>query len=154
MSRANREGTEAKKAKRRARRETAGKEAATAVDRTVESSERQQAPRTEEAGRSEAPSEQSPKRRRGFALLPKEIHRRWASLGGKAAQQEKAGHRFTSEKAREAGKRGGATVAKDREHMRELGRRGGAARANARKAAQAMQTERSADVDHADEPSN
>ena len=153
MSRENREGTEAKKAKQRARRETAGKEAATAVDQTVESSERGQAARAEEAGRSEAPSDESPKRRRGFALLPKEIHRRWASLGGKAAQQEKAGHRFTSEKAREAGKRGGATVAKDREYMRELGRRGGIARAKARKAAQATQTETPADVDHTDDPS-
>ena len=89
----------------------------------------------------------------GFARVPKEKLRNWASLGGKAAQREKSGHRFTSEKAREAGKRGGATVAKDREYMRELGRRGGIARANARKAAQATQTETPADVDHTDEPS-
>ena len=153
MSRENREGTEAKKSKRRTRRETVGKETATAVDQTVESSEREQATRTDEAGRSESPSEHSPKRHRGFALLPTEIHRRWASLGGKAAQREKSGHRFTSEKAREAGKRGGATVAKDREYMRELGRRGGIARAKARRTAQATQTETPADVDHTDEPS-
>jgi hypothetical protein len=34
-------------------------------------------------------------------------------------------HRFTSELAREAGKKGGATTAADREHMREIGRKGG-----------------------------
>ena len=153
MSRENREGTEAKKAKRRARRERVGEKAAPAADQPIESSERKQAARSDDAGRSEAPSDESPKRRRGFALLPKEIHRRWASLGGKAAQQEKSGHRFTSEKAREAGKRGGATVAKDREYMRELGRRGGIARAKARKAAQATQTEAPADVDLAEHPS-
>ena len=89
----------------------------------------------------------------GFARVPKEKLRNWASLGGKAAQREKSGHRFTSEKAREAGKRGGATVAKDREYMRELGRRGGIARAKARKAAQATQTETPADVDNTDDPS-
>lgn len=89
----------------------------------------------------------------GFARVPKETLRQWASLGGKVAQHNRSAHRFTSETARAAGKRGGEAIAKDREHMRELGRRGGAARANARKAAQATQTEMPADTDHTDEPS-
>jgi len=88
-----------------------------------------------------------PQAPRGFARIPKEIHREWASLGGKVAQHARNAHRFTSETAREAGKRGGASLAKDREHMRELGRRGGTAKAKASKAAQAKQSETLADVD-------
>ena len=97
-------------------------------------------------------SDEKPKLRRGFALIPKETLRQWASLGGKVSQQEKNAHRFTSETAREAGKRGGEAIAKDREYMRELGRRGGNAKAQARKAAQATQTETPADVDSAAPP--
>lgn len=95
----------------------------------------------------EAASDEKPKLRRGFALIPKETLRQWASLGGKISQQEENAHRFTSETAREAGKRGGDAIAKDREYMRALGRRGGIAKANARKAAQATQAETPADVD-------
>ena len=101
----------------------------------------------------EAASDEKPKLRRGFALIPKETLRQWASLGGKVSQQEKNAHRFTVETARAAGKRGGEAIAKDREYMRALGRRGGVAKAKARKAAQATQTETPADVDHADHPS-
>ena len=89
----------------------------------------------------------------GFARVPKETLRNWASLGGKVAQHNRSAHRFTSETARAAGKRGGEAIAKDREHMRELGRRGGTARAKARKTAQATQTETPADTDHTDDPS-
>ena len=101
----------------------------------------------------EAASDERPKLRRGFALIPKETLRQWASLGGKISQQEENAHRFTSETAREAGKRGGEAIAKDREYMRELGRRGGIAKTNARKVAQATQAETPADMDHADHPS-
>ena len=89
----------------------------------------------------------------GFARVPKETLRNWASLGGKVAQHNRSAHRFTSETARAAGKRGGEAIAKDREHMRELGRRGGTAKAKARKAAQEKQTETPADVDQTGHPS-
>ena len=107
---------------------------------------------TTEGQAPEAASDEKPKLRRGFALIPKETLRQWASLGGKVSQQEKNAHRFTSETAREAGKRGGEAIAKDRAYMRELGRRGGNAKAQARKAAQATQTETPADVDSAAPP--
>ena len=104
---------------------------------------------TTEGQAPEAASDEKPKLRRGFALIPKETLRQWASLGGKISQQEENAHRFTSETAREAGKRGGEAIAKDREYMRELGRRGGNAKANARKVAQAaaIATDAPADVD-------
>ena len=108
---------------------------------------------TTEGQAPEAASDEKPKLRRGFALIPKETLRQWASLGGKISQQEENAHRFTSETAREAGKRGGEAIAKDREYMRALGRRGGIAKANARKAAQATHAETPTDVDHADHPS-
>ena len=108
---------------------------------------------TTEGQAPEAASDEKPKLRRGFALIPKETLRQWASLGGKISQQEENAHRFTSETAREAGKRGGEAIAKDREYMRALGRRGGIAKAKARKAVQATQTETPADVDHTDHPS-
>ena len=109
---------------------------------------------TTEGQAPEAASDERPKLRRGFALIPKETLRQWASLGGKVSQQEKNAHRFTSETAREAGKRGGEAIAKDREYMRALGRRGGIAKANARKAAQAaaIATDAPADVDPTSPP--
>jgi uncharacterized protein len=54
-----------------------------------------------------------------------EKHREIASRGGKAAKNR---YRFTSESAAEAGRVGGESVSRDREHMAEIGRRGGKAR--------------------------
>lgn len=99
------------------------------------------------------PDDDKPQAPRGFALIPKETLRNWASLGGKIAKHDLRAHRFTAEAARAAGKRGGEAIAKDREYMRKLGRRGGNAKATARKAAQATQTETPADVGHTDHPS-
>lgn len=45
----------------------------------------------------------------GFACMSLEERRRIASLGGKAAHREGRAHQFTSEEAREAGKKGGAS---------------------------------------------
>lgn len=42
-------------------------------------------------------------------------------------------HEFTSEEAREAGRKGGVAVSRDREHMVEMGRKGGIASAIARR---------------------
>lgn len=59
-----------------------------------------------------------------------------ASKGGKAAQANGRTHRFTSEEARVAGRKGGELVSSDRAHMAEIGRKGGQARGR-RQAAEA-----------------
>ena len=66
-----------------------------------------------------------PKQHRGFAAMDREAHRELARSGGRAAHAAGRAHRFTSEKAREAGKAGGAKTAANREHMVEIGRKGG-----------------------------
>lgn len=63
--------------------------------------------------------------KQGFASVDPEQRRKIASMGGKAAHSNGTTHRFTSEEAREAGKRGGKAVARDRAYMAEIGRRGG-----------------------------
>ncbi len=47
------------------------------------------------------------------------------SMGGRTAHEKGTLHKFTSEETRKGGRKGGATVSKDREHMAELGRKGG-----------------------------
>lgn len=64
---------------------------------------------------------------RGFASMDDEEQREIASKGGKAAHEKGTAHEFNSEEAREAGRKGGETVSKDREHMSEIGRKGGEA---------------------------
>jgi general stress protein YciG len=44
---------------------------------------------------------------RGFAAMDPAQQRRIASEGGKASHESGRGHRFTSEEAREAGRKGG-----------------------------------------------
>ncbi len=46
-------------------------------------------------------------RLRGFAAMDPERRRRVSSVGGKAAHAKGTGHEFTSEEAREAGRKGG-----------------------------------------------
>jgi general stress protein YciG len=62
---------------------------------------------------------------RGFASMDEEKQREIASKGGKAAHEKGAAHEFDSEEAREAGRKGGEKVSRDREHMSEIGRKGG-----------------------------
>lgn len=64
---------------------------------------------------------------RGFASMDPEKQRKIASQGGKAAHEKGTAHEFTSEEAREAGRKGGEAVSRDREHMSEIGRKGGQA---------------------------
>ncbi|TGE06559.1 KGG domain-containing protein [Hymenobacter fodinae] len=45
--------------------------------------------------------------KRGFASMDPELQRRIASEGGRASHQSGRGHRFTSEEARAAGRKGG-----------------------------------------------
>jgi len=63
--------------------------------------------------------------KRGFAAMDLDKQRQIASKGGKAAHEKGTAHRFTPEEARQAGRKGGETVSKNREHMAEIGRKGG-----------------------------
>jgi general stress protein YciG len=51
-----------------------------------------------------------------------------ASQGGKAAHAQGRAHQFTADEARAAGRKGGQSVSRDREHMAAIGREGGLAR--------------------------
>jgi uncharacterized protein len=62
---------------------------------------------------------------RGFASMDEDKQREIASEGGKAAHEKGTAHEFTSEEAREAGKKDGEAVSQDREHMSEIGKKGG-----------------------------
>jgi len=64
---------------------------------------------------------------RGFASMDPERQREIASKGGKAAHERGTAHEWTSEEAREAGRKGGKKVSENREHMSEIGRKGGQA---------------------------
>lgn len=47
------------------------------------------------------------KQRKGFATLDKDRRRAIASLGGKAAHKKGTAHQWTSQEARDAGRKGG-----------------------------------------------
>jgi general stress protein YciG len=68
------------------------------------------------------------KSRRGFASMDPSRQREIASKGGRAAHQKGTAHEFDSSEARAAGRKGGVTVSRNREHMAAIGRRGGEAR--------------------------
>ena len=70
---------------------------------------------------------------RGFASMDPERQRQIAREGGKAAHVKGTAHEFNSEEARNAGRKGGETVSRDREHMAEIGRKGGRSSGNSRK---------------------
>lgn len=67
-------------------------------------------------------------RRRGFAAMDAAKRREISRKGGRAAHEKGTAHRFTPDEARAAGRKGGATVSRDRDHMAEIGRKGGARR--------------------------
>lgn len=52
-------------------------------------------------------SQDPPRRRRGFASMDPARQREIASLGGRRAHQLGTAHRFTTEEARAAGRKGG-----------------------------------------------
>lgn len=68
------------------------------------------------------------KDRRGFAGMDPEKQREIASEGGRASHESGNAHQFSSEEARGAGRKGGAAVSQNRDHMAEIGRKGGGAR--------------------------
>ena len=69
---------------------------------------------------------------RGFAGMSPERRRAICAKGGRSAHEQGRAHEFSTKEAREAGRRGGEAVSKDREHMAAIGRLGGAARAKKR----------------------
>jgi general stress protein YciG len=69
---------------------------------------------------------------RGFASMDREKQREIASKGGRAAHAKGTAHEFDSDEARDAGRKGGQAVSRNREHMAMIGRRGGEARGHSR----------------------
>jgi uncharacterized protein len=66
-----------------------------------------------------------------------------ASKGGRAAHEKGTAHEWSSDEARNAGRKGGVTVSRDRAHMAAIGREGGESRsAAARQARQTRVSER------------
>ncbi len=63
--------------------------------------------------------------RRGFAAMSREKQREIARRGGRAAHQKGTAHEFSQQEAREAGRKGGVAVSRNREHMSRIGRAGG-----------------------------
>lgn len=72
-------------------------------------------------------------KKRGFASLTPEKRREIASLGGRAAHAKGVAHRFTPAEAREAGRKGGAVLSRDRFHMSRIGTKGGKASTKSRR---------------------
>jgi uncharacterized protein len=63
--------------------------------------------------------------RSGFAGMDRDKQREIARRGGRAAHQKGTAHEFTADEARSAGRKGGVSVSRDREHMSRIGRAGG-----------------------------
>lgn len=70
--------------------------------------------------------EEKVKQEKGFRRMDPEIARQIRSKGGKACHASGARHKFTSEEAREAGRKGGLIISQNRAHMSEMGKKGGA----------------------------
>src|SRR5215216_645733 len=62
---------------------------------------------------------------RGFAAMDQEKQREIASKGGRAAHSKGTAHEFSPDEAREAGRKGGQVVSRNRAHMAAIGRKGG-----------------------------
>lgn len=64
---------------------------------------------------------------RGFGSLTPERRAELSAKGGRSAHRQGKAHQFTSEEARDAGRKGGATVSADKDYMARIGRKGGLA---------------------------
>jgi general stress protein YciG len=73
-------------------------------------------------------SEGQSRSNRGFAAMDADQQREIASKGGRAAHEQGTAHEFSPDEARAAGRKGGVSVSKNRQHMSEIGRKGGEAR--------------------------
>ncbi len=74
------------------------------------------------------PTPSTSRRLGGFATMDPAKQREIARKGGRAAHEMGTAHRFSSDEAKAAGKKGGATVSADRVHMAAIGKIGGQAR--------------------------
>ena len=83
---------------------------------------------------------------RGFASMDPGKQKEIASKGGRAAHAKGTAHEFDSSEAREAGRKGGQAVSRNREHMAMIGRKGGEARGAKNAARLAQQGTQSANV--------
>jgi general stress protein YciG len=94
------------------------------------------------SGESDRDAQSSGGRRsnRGFASMDRGKQREIASKGGKAAHAKGTAHEFDSDEARNAGRKGGQAVSRNREHMAMIGRRGGEARGHSRTRTPGQQT--------------
>ena len=81
---------------------------------------------------------------RGFASMDRAKQREIASKGGKAAHQKGTAHEWTSEEAREAGRKGGMASHRRRKEMRD--QPGGARRCRPRRASWRGDDERSEQI--------
>jgi general stress protein YciG len=70
---------------------------------------------------------------RGFASMDPERQKEIASKGGRAAHAKGTAHEWSRDEARNAGKKGGEIVSRDRAHMASIGREGGGARSRNRR---------------------
>lgn len=66
--------------------------------------------------------------KRGFATMSVEARLELSSRGGRAVQASGNAYRFSSERAVEAGRKGGQAVSQDKEHMSRIGSKGGRAK--------------------------
>jgi uncharacterized protein len=67
---------------------------------------------------------------RGFASMDRSKQREIASKGGKAAHQKGTAHEWTSEEAREAGRKGGMASHRRKQQQQQGGEPGGGDRGN------------------------
>ena len=70
------------------------------------------------------PGAKSGKSNRGFASMDPERQRQIASEGGRAAHEKGTAHEFTSEEAREAGRKGGMARSANRSKQAGQGNQG------------------------------
>ncbi len=82
------------------------------------------------------------KSRRGFASMDPARQREIASKGGRAAHEKGTAHEWSANEARDAGRKGGVTVSRDRDHMAAIGREGGESRSAAARQARLRLAER------------
>ncbi len=93
---------------------------------------------TRSGGSPSATAQARSRSNRGFASMDRSKQREIASKGGRAAHAKGTAHEFDSGEAREAGRKGGVAVSRNREHMAAIGRRGGEARGQTRGRGQAQ----------------
>ena len=85
-----------------------------------------------ETGRAAHSGQAGRRSNRGFASMDRGKQKEIASKGGRAAHAKGTAHEFDSNEARDAGRKGGLAVSRNREHMAMIGRRGGEARGQSR----------------------